>query len=592
MIQTGLRIKLLLAFFLLFSLAILLRLLDLQVIRAGQLQNLAKSQHQTSYKVPARRGSILSSDGFPLAASSDAWLVWASLKDLEDSAEAVSEKLAPILAEEPVELEALRVEDSQELETTPSAQPEVDYIEQEQERLLKLLTKDASWVALKDRVEGQKKERIEKLGIRGIGFDVSERRIYPEASMSAHLLGFVGKDSAGEDKGYFGLEGYYDLGLSGVSGEVSREKDAAGLPILVGFLRRIKPLDGMNLVTHIDRTIQFTLEEKLKEGIDRYGAKSGTAVVMRPQDGAVLAMASLPAYEPARFAKFPKESFPNPAVAESFEPGSVFKVLVMAAALDTNVVEPETRCEACTGPRRIAEYTLRTWDGKYFPESTMTEVIQHSDNVGMVWVAEKLGIDKLYDYLIKFGIGSLTGIDLQEEATPQLRPREDWKFIDLAVAGFGQGVAVTPIQLTRAVAAIANGGVLPVPQVVDKINADSWEKDIKPAYEGRVISEETSREMTQMMVNAVEYGEAKWTKLRGFPIAGKTGTAQIPVAGHYDEKKTIASFIGFAPAQNPKFVMLVTLREPESSPWASETAAPLWFSIANSLFPYLGIHPE
>lgn len=589
--DTRVRVRFLLALFLILGFVILVKLFSWQVIRAEELQSLASSQHKTSFSIPARRGSILASDGFPLAASQEAWLVWASLKDLEGAPQDIAGKLAPVLADEPREetVEATSSGEEKELEP-PKTKDELT--DEERKRLLTLLTKDASWVPLKHKITSEEKEQIEKLEINGLGFDFEEDRSYPEASMSAHLLGFVGKDTAGQDKGYFGLEGYYDLMLSGVSGELSREKDARGLPLLIGTARRVAPRDGMTLKTHIDRSIQFLVEKKLAEGIEKYGAKRGSVVIMRPEDGAVLAMANFPSYSPEEFEKFSQDRFLNPIAGSSFEPGSIFKVLVMSAALDAGVVKPDTKCEACTGPRRVAEYTIGTWDGKYYPESTMAEVIEHSDNVGMIWVAEQLGKEKFYEYLVKFGIGKSTGVDLQGEQTPSLRPKNEWSFVDLTVAAFGQGVAVTPLQMVRSVAAIANGGVLPAPQVVDEVQGDGWDENIAPGFEGRVISKKTAEQMTQMMVNAVEAGEAKWAKLPGFRIAGKTGTAQIPVAGHYDDEKTIASFVGFAPAQNPKFVMLVTLREPESSPWASETAAPLWFSIAKDLFPYLGIQPE
>jgi len=303
-------------------------------------------------------------------------------------------------------------------------------------------------------------------------------------------------------------------------------------------------------------------------------------------------MASLPNYDPAYYWKYDKSLFPNPVIASSYEPGSTFKVLVMAAAIDSGVVSPETRCDKCSGPRNISGYTIRTWNDKYFPNSTMTEIIQHSDNVGMVFVSEKLGKEKLLAYIKNFGFGKPTGIDLQEEVSPPLRPDSEWKPIDLATASFGQGIAVTPLQMVRAVGAIANKGKLVKPFVVKKIIGEDKEKEI-PLPEGvQVIKASTAAIITEMMVNAVDNGEAKWAKPKGFRIAGKTGTAQIPVAGHYDEEKTIASFVGFAPADEPKFVMLVTLREPTSSPWGSETAAPLWFDIASELFTYFGILPE
>ena len=222
----------------------------------------------------------------------------------------------------------------------------------------------------------------------------------------------------------------------------------------------------------------------------------------------------------------------------------------------------------------------------------MADVIIHSDNVGMVFVGTKLGKEKMYDYLDKFGIGKNTEIDLQGEMTPTLRERDEWSMVDLATASFGQGIAVTPIQMIRAASVIANDGYLITPLVVGILKGDGWEEVIDSVVDERIISETAANDITAMMVEAAKSGESKWTHVGGFKVAGKTGTAQIPIAGHYDEEKTIASFVGFAPYDDPKFIMLVTLREPSSSPWASETAAPMWYNIAKDLFIYYGVQPE
>jgi len=222
----------------------------------------------------------------------------------------------------------------------------------------------------------------------------------------------------------------------------------------------------------------------------------------------------------------------------------------------------------------------------------MTEVIQHSDNVGMVFVAEKLGLEKMLTYIKKFGFGQLTGIDLQGEAASPLRPDKEWRKIDLATAAFGQGIAVTPIQLLTSVAAIANQGELVRPFVVQKVIDEEKVIEIKPKTKEKVIKASTARLITEMMINAVENGPDHWQPPKNFKIAGKTGTAQIPVAGHYEEERTIASFIGFAPANNPKFAMLVVLNDPKTSPWGAGTAAPLWFEIADELLTYYNLLPE
>lgn len=565
------RLKLLLAVFFLFGLTIILRLFYWQILCRDSLLIQAESLHTAVNQIEAPRGKIFAADGLPLATSQEAYLIYASLPDLKEEIGGIASRLTSILFPE----------GSQE-----------EKLEFEEEIKEKLSRENLSWIALARKVDRQVKEEIEDLTIEGIGFEPVEKRVYPEGSMSAHLLGFVGQDSSGRDKGYFGVEGYYNRELSGRPGTLKLEKDVLGRPILIGERIEDPPISGRDLKLYLDRGVQYLVEEKLKKGLERYGAKSGSVVILEPQTGGVLAMASLPDFNPQDYAKTDSQLFSNPIINESFEPGSIFKIIVMAAALNEGVVKPEDKCSRCDGPRKIDKYEIETWDGEYYPNSTMTEIIQHSDNVGMVYVSEQLGVERLYRYLVNYGFGSETGIDLEGEGVVPLRAEKKWNVVDLAVAGFGQGIAVTPLQMVRAAAVIANGGYLVKPQVVTKIESEDGGIEIKPKVIRQVLNAATAKTITEMMVNAVEKGEAQWAKPQGYRVAGKTGTAQIPIAGHYDEEKTIASFVGFAPADKPRFVMLVTLREPSSSPWGAETAAPLWFEIAKELFVYYGIMPD
>jgi len=465
-------------------------------------------------------------------------------------------------------------------------------IDAEAKNILNSLQQDLYWVPIKKGLDQKTKKKIEDLNLIGIGFNTASGRFYPEGSSSAHLLGFVGSDAKGGQKGYFGLEGFYEGELKGMPGFLRHEKDALGLPILIGKFLTNKANNGKDLVLNIDRSIQFTVEEVLKQGLEKYGAKAVSAVVMDPKTGAILALASFPSYDPIKYFSFSSDYYKNPIVADTYEPGSTFKVLVMAAALNEELVEPDTTCDICNGPVQLGGFAIRTWNNKYYPETSMTKVLEHSDNVGMVFVGQKLGADNLYDYLNKFGIGFKTNVDLQGEVALPLRERGKWSELDLATTTFGQGIAVTSIQLLKAVTAIANKGIMVNPHVVTKLIGNGWEKKL-PMQEGeRVISEQAASDMTAMMVEAAKNGESKWTYLKGFGVAGKTGTAQIPIAGHYDEEKTIASFIGFVPFEDPKYLMLVTLEEPQTSPWASETAAPLWYAISKDLFLHFGIRPQ
>ncbi len=550
----------LILFFLGFGL-IGVRLFYWQVVMGGKLAEAASDQYYFKLTLSPRRGNILASDGQALTTNKLAYLVYAEPKKVADKKEFAG-KVGPLINLDPKEV------------------------------LARLNQENIVWAALARKVEENKQSELANLKLTGLGFEKEGKRFYPEASFAAHLLGFVGSDDTGQDKGYFGLEGYYNLALKGKPGSLIQEKDAQGLPILLGESRRIPAEDGQTLELNLDRTVQFILEEKLKAGISRYGAKEGLVVVMDPKTGAVLGAAAYPAYDPRSFNSYPADVYPNPLVADTYEPGSTFKALVMAAALNERTVDPLTKYNE-EGPVQIGEYSIRTWNNEYHGELTATQILEKSSNPGMVFVGQKLGKNKFYEYMDKFGFGKKTGIDLEEETSPDLRPRSEWKDIDLATASFGQGIAVTPIQMLAAIAALANEGNLMEPQVVKRmIDLTGKVIERKPKKQTQVITPITARVITEMLVSAVDNGEAKWAKPKGYRIAGKTGTAQIPVAGHYDANKTIASFVGFAPATNPKFAMLVLLREPSTSPWGSETAAPLFFNIAKDLFAYYGISPS
>jgi cell division protein FtsI/penicillin-binding protein 2 len=554
--------------------AAVLRLFYWQVVKGEELASDARRQYDWGRELSAPRGNILASDGSWLSASV---LQYNLIGDPAKNSESPSKIAADIV-------------DVLYGDSSPEQKEEVDYTRSNITDLLS--KKELRWVMLKNKLSANEKEKIEGLDYPFLNFEETFVRYYPEASSAAHLLGFVGKASDGHDVGYFGLEGEYDMALSGKSGYMSFERDGSGAPLLLRDSREVEAAPGVSLMTHIDKTIQLVLETKLKQGIEKYGAVSGMGIIMRPSDGAILAMSSYPSYSPSTYWDYGDEFFINPAVSSTFEPGSIFKVLIMAAGIDAGVVEPDTICTICAGPARVDKYLIETWNRQYQKDATMTDVIIHSDNVGMVFVAQRLGIENMSSYLDRFGIGKRTGIDTQGELSAPFRSKDTWSIVDQATISFGQGIAVTPIQMVRAVGAIANGGVLMTPQIVNSLVNGTWQKDIPSQESGRVISKEAADKTTYMMAQAAKNGEAKWTFLRGFKVAGKTGTAQIPIAGHYDEDKTIASFIGFAPYDDPEFVMLITLQEPSTSQWASETAAPLWYSIAKDLFAYLQVQPD
>lgn len=566
------RLYFLFAGFLLMALTVLARLFYWQVLSFEELAAAAEKQHFTSFEIPAKRGRILANDDFPLVTNKEAFLVYASRPDLELSSLEIASKLSPLIA-------------------SPSARLATKEVIKE-----RLEREDLVWIPIQRKIDRETKEAIEKLNLVGIGFEEEEKRSYPEGSSSAHLLGFVGSDVNGLDKGYFGLEGFYDWQLRGRSGETRQERDAFGRPILIGGYGQEESEDGRDLVLYLDRAIQFIVEEKLKEGIERCGAKAGSVTIMDPQTGGILAMASYPTYDPAEFAEFETFLYKNPIVADLFEPGSIIKPLIMAAALNEEAVKPQTKCDRCSGPRVIGDDTISTFNDEYFPDSTMVEVLEHSDNVGMVFVSEELGKDKIYDYLQAFGLDENTGIDLEEETSAQLRPKRQWSEVDWATVAFGQGVALTRVQMLNAFAVLANQGNLLQPTVVKKILTKEEEIEIKPKVIRQVVKPQVARVITEMLVSTTEKSPLRFPRNRipeldGYRIAAKSGTAQIAVAGEYDPEKTIASVIGFAPADNPRFVILVNLTEPTAAPWGSDTAGPIFFQILKELFLYYGIQP-
>lgn len=538
-----------------------MRLFYWQVVKADELVSLGAAQYGKIVKLQPMRGQIYTSDGFPIVANKLSYTVFANPK-LVTNKDLVVTALSPILKTETATLSAL-------------------------------LSLDRFWVALGTNVDIKEKEEIEKLKLPGVGFEEGYTRFYPEASKAAHLLGFVAKNDNGDNVGYFGLEGFYDRLLRGKEGLASVIQDALGRPILAKLTgNEQKTIDGDSLTLSINRAIQYTAESKLDKAVEDFGAKGGMVAIMDPKTGAILAMAATPGFDPSNFGKYEYSLYKNPFITDTYEPGSTFKPLVMAAAIDDGLVTPETKCDICGAPLQIYDYTIHTWNDQYIKNINMTDTIMHSDNTGMVFVGQKLGLDRMISHMEKFGLGSSTGIDLQGEAVPGIKPKSDWYPIDLATASFGQGISVTPIQILDAFSSIANGGLRMEPHVVAEFDSAEGEKvKIQPKVLDKTMSEKTARQMTEMLVYAVNKGEAQFARVKGYRIAGKTGTASIPVAGHYDPNQTIASFVGFAPADNPRFTMMVIIDRPTSSIYGAETAAPVFFSIAKDILAYYGIPP-
>ena len=550
------KIKLLFIFFLILYLIVIAKLFLIQVFNIYRKDNFLYLQ---SKKLMPERGKIYDRQNNPLVLNQINYLMYLEPKKIENK-DIIFKKLEAILKIDKASLEAK-------------------------------FDREKYWIPVADRLDKETKSEIEKLKIKGIGFEEKMRRYYPEASLSAHLLGFVGKNKDGEDIGYFGVEGFYNKELTGLPGFIQSEKDILGRPIMIGLQEKVEPENGRDLILTVDKTIQEIAKKKLAEGLKNYKAKSGCVIVADPSTMAILALVCLPDYDPDNYYLFSENYFKNPAISDLFEPGSIFKPLIMAAALQENKIKPDDFYNE-QGPINIGEYQIRTWDNKYEGKISMTRILERSSNVGMVFIGEKLGKKNLLKYLNKFGFNELTGIDLQGEVSGFLKPVDQWYPIDYATVTFGQGIAVTPIQMITAFASIINGGNLMRPYVVSTIVSSDKKNVIKPKKIREIINEKNSLIIRKMLTSAVENGEVSWARPKGYKIGGKTGTAQIPIKGRYDPSKTIASFIGFIPADQPKIIVLVTLKEPGTSPWGSETAAPLFFEIIKELILYYNLVPE
>ncbi len=420
-------------------------------------------------------------------------------------------------------------------------------------------------------------KRVRALDIAGVISQAYWKRAYPENSLAAHVLGFVNDDRVG----YYGLEGKYDSVLNGTA--------------LKTDIPDVRP--GADLVLTLDRTAQAITEEELARGLQDTGATSGSIIVMNPRNGEILAMASAPTFNPNNYADLAKtdiNQFINPVVSANFEPGSTFKILTMAAALDMGLVTPGTTYNDTTYIE-IGGQLIWNWDRAAHGETDMVGLLAKSLNVGAATLAMQLGQQNFYRYVRAFGIGRQTGVDLQADASGQLRTRDsdpsNWSESDLGTNSFGQGVSTTPIQMIAAVAAVANDGVMVQPHVVKKIINGTHETVAKTVPVGRPISAQTAHTLTQMLVQVVDR-EVSFAQVPGYRVAGKTGTAQIPVPGGYDDPWTIASFIGYAPAENPQLIIMVKLDRPTLSPYGSETAAPVFQKLATRLFAVLDIKPD
>lgn len=434
-----------------------------------------------------------------------------------------------------------------------------------------------------------------ELKIDGIGFSESSFRFYPEGNIGSNILGFVGY-MGDKLEGRYGLEGFFDQELAGSPGSIKIERDAKGYPIIINDREYNKAADGSDLILTINRSIQFMACQKLNEAVERHGADGGSVIILEPDTGAVLAMCSSPDYDGNNFqATKDIKDFTNPAIFSQYEPGSIFKVITMAMALDREKVTPQTTYDD-TGQVIISKYKIENSDHKANGVQTMAEVLEKSLNTGAIFAMRAIGPDLFSEYVKKFGFGEKTGIELEGESKGDIKNliKKPVGELYAATASFGQGLAVTPIQIAAAFLALANNGIMMQPYIVKEIIKPDGEKiETKPKIVGRVISEKASTILGGMMVNVVENGHGKRAGVKGYYVAGKTGTAQVPAkSGGYQAGAHIGSFAGFAPADNPKFVMLVRIDQPRDVEWAESSAAPLFGELAEYMLNYWQVPKE
>jgi cell division protein FtsI (penicillin-binding protein 3) len=535
------------------------RAFQLQVLQGDKLKRLGERQHLKEWIVLPKRGAVLDRGNEPLALSLEAQSVYARPHRIHQP-EAVARSLARILNVSLTELKQ------------------------------KLLS-DKPFVWIKRQISPLEADQIQTLNVEGLGMFYEPRRYYPQGQLAGQVIGFVSRDSEGLE----GLELQYNDYIRGETGSSIIERDALGRRVLAQGVEGLRIPPGGDVYLTIDTSIQHLAEKALEATILKNRAKAGVAIVLDPFTGEVLALANYPSFDPNNFSKESAQQRRNRAIADSFEPGSIFKTILAAAALEEGVVGKEDLfyCEMgkyAFGGKIIHDTHPNGWLPFY-------KILQVSSNIGFTKVAEKLKKERYFRYIEKFGFGQTTGIDMPGEIPGLLRRPESWSAVDLATHAFGQGISVTPMQMVMAYAAVANGGFLMRPYVVSRVMSPNGEvlAQNQPHVVRRVISEKTSHLLASMLKEVTsEGGTGTLANIEGFDVAGKTGTAQKADLAHggYAAKKRVASFVGFVPANDPRLVALVLVDEPEVNVYGGIVAAPAFRDIARGALRQLAVAPQ
>ena len=631
------RLRLVVAVIFLLSGALVYKLFSVQIQQCDLYTALASSQQQTSSKLKPERGRIFLTEKtngeeklYPLATNKDFAVFYAVPKDVvnpRDLAEKFYEYFdRPLLEEElrkalsvgsqatsaPVIIASSTKEEKIAVYLKRLDKPGDVYEPLEKKvdvanlsKFYAFLLSSTSTLVQADSLDFKNDKVIWKVAtsssqsevkIPGLGFDLQKFRYYPENEIASHLLGFVSYN-AGEGRGRYGLEEFFDEELFGKYGSVKSERGGRGNVMIVNDREYLKPENGNDLILSIDRNVEFVACAKLKEAVKKHGATGGSVIAMNPKTGAIIAMCSVPDFDPNNYKQVEDiKVFNNPAVFEQYEPGSVFKTVTMSMALDQGKLTPsstyndtgEIMIKGWPKPIRNADFDTKGAHGIV----DMNYVLENSLNTGAIYAMTQIGAKTFAEYTKNFGFGESTGIELGAESKGNIANLLKPKIaeIDAATSAFGQGIAATPLQMIMPYQVVANQGILMKPYVVQAIVKSNGQKEeIKPKMIRRVISERTANTIAAMLVNVVELGHSKKASINGYYIGGKTGTAQIATRGGYLQNQYIHTFIGIVPIDDPAFVMLTKIDNPKDVVYAEGSVVPLWKDIADFMLKYYAI---
>ena len=550
------RLRLLFALFAVASLILAGRLSYWQTFGRAELLARATDQVRSDLVVAAKRGVIRDRNGAILATTVELRSLYALPSRIQDKAR-VAQQLGVLLGRDPTPIRTG-------------------------------LESGAEWLYVQRWLPEDTAKAIAALNVAGLGFLNEPKRLYPNDAIGAAVLGFVNDDGVGVT----GVEGYYDEILRGTPGRLVVERDPANRDLAVGLREAIAPRNGADLVLTIDLVAQTAAERELSAAMRKEHAASGSILVVDPSDGSIRALASAPTYDPAAVRLADPEALRDRAIAWPYEPGSTMKAMTIASALNEHLVKPSDSYND-VGYTIVGGRKLSNALGKAYGPTTVQQILERSLNAGAAWVGQKLGSQRLIDYLHAFGFGRPTGIDLAGEVSGSVRPLAEWYPVDVGTASFGQGVSVSALQLAMAYAALANGGTLYRPYVVASRRDADGEHRTAPLAVTRVVTADTAATLRSMLLSTVDNGIAHNAAIAGFSVAGKTGTAQIASPdGSYVDDLYVSSFAGFFPADDPKYVVLVVLEKPESRLLGTLTATDAFKGVAQDILRYARIQPD